>query len=375
MAGLRFFAGAVLLLVMQQAGAFSMYVSDCADTDPNDYEAVYACVSSFRHKQMGRNGFDGEFSRASTSCYSLQVTYAAALKASGIKNANANWPEKRVLIPSCETFAKLRTDWTGEPPSWVDCLNYDPAKVAEHMPTCLTGYLRGKKGRNRPEFSERDAAALLPHCEEARKVYRNALRDAHVVRKPPENYQKPDCNVVAEVLTAMMEPDAETARRERMVQEMRKKAGLPAAGAMWMACLDYDPDNPTGHIERCMDGHTVGVQNCAQLITMYEVRLRSAYGGSMPVNYLRPKCFDASDMVEAERIAMEERRRQADELYRRMEAARAKKAPPPTWEEIGAGIARGTIVVIRQAGAASKAVGKAGAKIIWGGLQELLTGE
>ena len=367
MLAVRFLAAAAVLLLAAlpsaPVGSMSAYVSDCADADPENYDDVYRCVSSYRHRDSGRSGFEADFSRSSTECAYLQVPYAAALRDSGIANANAAFPEGRARIPSCAMLAKVREDWTGQPPSWHACLNFDPARIAEHMPECLTGYLRGLKGGDKPEFGAREAASFLPTCEEALKAYERALGASHVGREPPPQYERPDCELVARVLTAMQAPTV-TASGEG-----------PAIAAQWGACLDYDGDNAAAHIERCMTGHTAGIEDCATLITAYEGRLRAAYGGSFPVGYIRPKCFDAADMVEATKIAAEEIRAQAAARQRQLAAARARGGPAPSLEEVGATIARQTVIVVKGMGRASAAVGKAGAQIIWGGVKELLFGD
>lgn len=359
MSGLFLWAGAALLALLPPA--YGMDVSDCADADPANYEDVYKCVSAFRFPN-GRSRFEASFSRPSTACWGIGTIYAGALRASGVM-ANAADPRARGRLPSCKILAKVRKDWAGEPPSWEPCLTFDPSSIKTHMAGCLTGYLKGLKGGGRETFGPRDATRYLPNCEKTLDTYERALKDASMGRELPTAYERPDCALVAGVLTTM---------QTGTLAEGEEQAEI---AAQWGACLDYEPENVTAHIEQCMSGHTAGIVNCATLINVYERRLREAYGGSFPVNYIRPKCFDAADMVEAEKIAMEERRRQADEFYRRMMAAREAKAPPPTWEEIGADIARGAVIVIRESGKASKAVGKAGAQIIWGGLKELVTGE
>ena len=334
------------------------YVAECADADPENYEDVYACVSSYRHKRTGHSGFEATFSRSTSACLAYQTIYAAALRESGIANANPSFPEGRARIPSCEMLAKVREDWTGQPPSWQACLDFDPARSAEHLPECVTGYLRGLKGRDKPEFGAREAASFLPTCEEALRTYETALRDAHAGREPPPEYQRLDCSVVAEVLTAMQSPTLAASGQE------------PAIAAQWGACLGYDGDNASGHIERCMTGYVAGIEDCGALISAYEGRLRAAYGGSFPVGYLRPKCFDAADMIEAAKIAAEEVRAQAAARQREIEAAYADRPEEPSrsWLEAGAALARDTVMVVRNAG-------RTGVAIIWGGVKELLFGE
>lgn len=329
------------------------FVADCADTDPENYDDVWRCVSSYRDRRSGKNGFESGFSRAVTACFDFQTKYAAALRASGIKNANASLPETRALIPSCEMAAKVRADWTGEPSAWADCLNFAPETLETHMTACLTSWLRGYKGRGQDDFTPRDAARFLPDCEAALNAYEQALKASHEGRKPPPEYVPPSCDLVASVLSGMMSPVAVAGGEQ------------PAVDPLWGACLGYTPETPEDapeHIERCMEGYTRGVRDCADLIARYETRLRSAYGGSFPVGYVRPKCFDAADTVEAERIAAAERQRQHEEQRRQIEAAKLDRARK---------LAEQRKITFKKVIIVVKKAGQTGAAIVWNGIKKL----
>ena len=354
---------AILLSIAAMPLAHGRDVANCADTDPANYEDVYRCISSYRWKD-GRSVFEASFSRSATPCWELATIYAGALSLSG---TSANLADRRTRaeglkhMPSCRMLAKAREDWTGKPPSWAGCLDYDADNIEAHMQACLTGYLRGLKGRDREEFGSREAVSHLPDCETALNTYERALEHAMPYRAQPQGYARPDCAVVGRALTAMQLPPG-------------AEEGDSAIAAQWGACLDYDPDNMAAHMEGCMEGHTAGIADCASLIRSYEQRLHAAYGGSFPVDYIRPKCFDAEDIVNAQRIAAAELQRQREELRRNMQESQPESRPP-TAEEIGAALVVGGRELSRNAIFVLKRGRKIGGKILWGATMELLSGD
>ena len=278
--------------------------ADCAATDPENFDQVYACMSSFRRGSGTRNAFANI---AVQDCRSIRMSYLVALTTSGLKRDDAHQ-----RVPSCALLARVAKEMTGKDAYWSGCLEFGSLPVKDHLARCLDRFIPGYYGGGR-------AARKLQGCGEILGAYEQGLRAASGEFALPEGYARPDCALVADYLGAGQAPQPAPAQG----QEAPRKP--PQGQPQWARCLNYDPANLPAHLRQCLGtGPDLRrLKECPQVQAAYTERLIQAYGG-LPENYLVLPC-PVADGYLAEFRAQEEAEKQAA-LDRQKEAQREQRA-------------------------------------------------
>lgn len=298
--------------------------ADCAATDPENFEQVYACMSSFRRGSGTRNAFANI---AVQDCRSIRMNYLVALTTSGLTREDA---KKRV--PSCALFARVAKEMTGKDASWSGCLEFGSLPLKDHLARCLDRFIPGDDGGGR-------AARPVQGCGEVLSAYERGLRSATGEFALPEGYARPDCALVADYLAGQAPQPAPAQGQE---PPRRQPQGQP----QWAHCLNYDPANLPAHLRQCLGtGPDMRrLKECRQVQATYTERLIQAYGG-LPDNHLILPCPVADEYLaefraqeEAEKQAALERQKQAQQeqraaLIKRIEALRDQPPARPFYAQ------------------------------------------
>lgn len=276
--------------------------ADCAATDPENFEQVYACMSSFRRGSGTRNAFAHI---AVQDCRSIRMNYLVALTTSGLTREDA---KKRV--PSCALLARVAREMTGKNASWSGCLEFGSLPLKDHLARCLDRFGPGYDGGGR-------AARPVQGCGEVLSAYERGLRAATGEFALPEGYARPDCALVADYLAGQ-------APQPAPAQEQKPPRRPPQGQPQWAHCLNYDPANLPTHLRQCLGtGPDMRrMKDCSQVQAAYTERLTQAYGG-LPENFLVLPCPVADEYLaefraqeEAEQQAALERQKQAKQEQR-----------------------------------------------------------
>lgn len=297
MTGARVVFVLLLLLGLLPPGgaAVTRNSADCAATDPENFEQVYACMSSFRR------GERLAFAPVLTSdCRTLRVIYLEALTVSGLTREDA-----KARVPSCALFARAVKDMTGKEPYWSGCLDFGSLPLKDHLARCLDRFIPGFYGGGGR------SARKVQGCGEILGAYEQGLRAASGEYPLPKGYTRPDCALVAEYLGAG--------------QQAQTQPQAPGSGqAPWAACLNYDPANLPAHLRQCLGTgpEMRRLRDCRQVQAAYTARLLQAYG-RLPDNHLILPCPVADGYLaefrtqeEAEKQAALERQKQARQEQR-----------------------------------------------------------
>lgn len=327
MTGGRIVFGLLLLLGLLPPGgaAVTRPSADCAATDPENFEQVYACMSSFRRGE--RNAFAPVLS---SDCRSIRMIYLEALTVSGLKREDA-----KTRVPSCALLARVVKDMTGKEPYWAGCLDFGSLPLKDHLARCLDRFIPGYYG------GAGRSARKMQGCGEILGAYEQGLRAASGEYTLPKGYTRPDCALVANYLgagqSAPTKPQGPGEERgEGQGAGQTPGAGVGTAPAQsqvprpgsgqpqWAACLNYDPANLPAHLRQCLGtGPDMRrLQDCRQVQAAYTARLIQAYG-RLPENHLILPCPVADGYLAefraqsaAEQQAALERQKQAKQAQR-----------------------------------------------------------
>lgn len=331
----------------------------CATVDPDNFDQVYACLSSLQRSD-GRTMAHGNLDAA--PCRTVIARYRGAVRGHGVRlrsrepRANAE-----PLYPSCALLARVVQDMTGKAAYWSGCLDYGASPPAEHLSQCLKtvipGYYGAEGGRGRQR---------LQGCGEVFGAYEIGLRSATPDYGLPPGYVRPDCQLAADYLaqpgeTASTVPPVSApspatppaasapsgtgqgtpATAPPAVSPPPRALPLPGAGGpQWAACLNYDPDNLAAHLRACLGtGRDMRrMKECREVQAAYLARLKQAYG-RLPENYLVLPCSVAEGYLaefraeeEAERQAALARKKEQERLDRERQVKDAEDLrdnPPP----------------------------------------------
>lgn len=287
----------IVLLLFFCFPAVAQISASCGHPDPNNYDQVFACMSSYRYGGLagGRNVFEAT---GMTSCTDVSVNYFNALKKSGLSPEDA-----LALTPSCDFLARGLEAITGKPTFWAACAHYPGHFDPNHMQACLTQFLPGYYGDNR-------TLASLHGCADAIREYELGLTSAYqgktdlgFGRGLPPGYEKPDCQQVIALI-----------------------------GGQGSACLAYQPGIP--HLQQCLGPEVAQFTDCIPLRQRYEQKLREAYGGTLPPNYTMLACEQLAGLTDANKATLAARR--AEAMRRQQELlARQQSAQGPSWNGTG----------------------------------------
>lgn len=325
--------GLLLLLGLLPPGgaAVTRNSADCAATDPENAEQVYACMSSFRRGNGNRNAFANI---AVQDCRSIRMNYLVALTTSGLTREDA-----KTRVPSCSLFARIAKEMTGQEPYWSGCLEFGSLPVKDHLARCLDRFIPGYYGGGR-------AARKLQGCGEILGAYEQGLRAASGEYPLPNGYTRPDCALVAEYLGAGQTTQIKPHGPGEENGEGQGEGQAPGAGEtnapasaqkppqppqpaqkppQWAQCLNYDPANLPAHLRLCLGAgpDMRRMKDCRQVQAAYTARLLQAYG-RLPENHLILPC-SVGDGYLAEFRAQEEAEKQAA-LERQKQAQQAQRA-------------------------------------------------
>ncbi len=348
----------------------------CATVDPENFDQVYACLSSLQRSD-GRTMAHGNLDAA--PCRTVIARYRGAVRGRGVRprsrepRANAE-----PLYPSCALLARVVQDMTGKAAYWSGCLDYGATPPAEHLGQCLKtvlpGYYRMEPGKG---------GQRLQGCGDVLGAYELGLRAATADNGLPPGYVRPDCQLAADYLTqpgaaaspvpappipaapapsapgqnAPLSPslsppaaapapsnptqDAPAAPTPPAASPLVRSVPLPGAGGpQWAACLNYDPDNLPAHLRQCLGtGRDMRrMKECREVQAAYMAKLKQAYG-RLPENYLVLPCSVADGYLavfraeeEAEKQAALARKREQERLNRERlvkDAEDLRDNPPP----------------------------------------------
>jgi len=193
-------------------------------------------------------------------------------------------------IPSCSTFAAVVERGTGRPPYWSACV--DPSEDAESFMECVAGYTPSLVNPNR---------LYLPSCEEVQRSYKIGVLSGQPDSKV-RDVAVPDCDYVL--------AQAKSWRKE-----------LPEA---LKACEGYDPDKTAEHLMQCLSAENdyLRLTDCRGVQMAYERRVTLA-NGYKPEDYYALPCDQAEPILTKAAEVRERKRREAEELARRLAEARA----------------------------------------------------
>lgn len=353
---------ALLLSLGASVGA-QAFTADCLDADPQDFDQVYACMSSYRSSRGG-NMFVNNI--ATNDCRSVRGQYRTALytdlqreplpadkvqATARLARLNAIVKDES-LAPSCEILARASKEMTGKEPFWGGCLGFGSVPQEQHLKSCLATFVPGFYGRGRK-------AENLQGCGDVLNAYEAGLKAASPDQKLPATYVRPDCSVAADYLASLKPKPAAASDAQ----------GRPK----WEPCMDYDPGNVLPHVRRCLGlaetippGAFLSLTSCQSVRAAYETGLQKAYAG-LPENYVILPCSVADTIVadvQAEKARIEEERRRAEIERMRAEALKNATVPAPdrgffsgaviTWTILGglvlAVILGGWLLLKRRAG-------------------------
>lgn len=334
----------------------------CATADPENFEQVYACLSS-PQRPDGRGAAHGNLDTA--PCRTVLGRYSAALRGGpGIRPRERG--ERREPgreppgLPSCALLARVVKDMTGKEAYWSGCLDYGASPVAEHLGQCLKTVLPGYYGAGPGREAQR-----LQGCGDVFGAYEIGLRAATADNRLPPGYVRPDCQLAADVLaqqgaaaspvpaplSSSLSPpapapsnptqDAPAAATPSAVPPPVRSVPLPGAGGpQWAACLNYDPDTLPAHLRACLGtGRDMRrMKECREVQAAYMARLKQAYG-RLPENHIVLPCSVADGYLaefraeeEAERQAALARKKEQERLDRERlvrDADDLRENPPP----------------------------------------------
>jgi hypothetical protein len=280
--------------------------ADCAATDPENFEQVYACMASFRRGD--RNAFTHIEVR---DCRSIRMTYLSALVASGLSRE-----EGQRRVPSCTLFARVVRDLSGKDAYWSGCIGFGSVPTPAHMARCLDRFVPGYYGGG-------STARKMQGCGEVLGAYEKGLRAADGMSALPEGYSRPDCALVPDYLAAS-EPEQPSGATQATPGQQSAQGSRPGQ-PQWAQCLNYDPANLPAHLRRCLGAgpDRRRFKECQDVQAAYTKRLEQAYGG-LPENFLVLPCSVAEGYLAD--IRTEENAEKQAALERRKEADRAKRA-------------------------------------------------
>lgn len=319
--------------------------ADCLQADPNNFDEVYACMSSYRGSR-GMNRFLGSI--GADDCMSIRKQYRTALytdlqrEPMPTNKAEATRRLERLnaivrdesLAPSCEILARAAKELTGNAPYWSGCLGFGSMPQDQHLKQCLATFVPGIYGHGRK-------VERLQGCDEVLSGYEAGLKAASPDQKLPAGYARPDCTMAADYL-ASLKP---------------KPAGAPEdqARPQWEPCMGYDPANAEAHARKCLGlaerippGAFLSLTDCRSVRAAYESGLTKAYG-RLPENYVILPCSAADKIaadVQAERTRIADEQRRAEAERMRQQALKNAAVPAPdrgffsgaiiTWTILGA---------------------------------------
>lgn len=343
-------AGWLFLLAASAADPALAQSEVCAAVDPNDFDQVYACLSSLQRSD-GRTMAHGNLDAA--PCRTVIARYRGAVRGRGVRPRSRE-PQANAepLYPSCALLARVVQDMTGKAAYWSGCLDYGATPAAEHLGQCLKTVLPGYYGAGPGRGAQR-----LQGCGDVLGAYETGLRSATPDYGLPPGYVRPDCRLAADYLTqqgAAVSPapapapsnptqDAPAAATPSTVPPPVRSVPLPGAGAggpQWAACLNYDPDNLPAHLRACLGtGRDMRrMKECREVQAAYMARLKQAYG-RLPENHIVLPCSVADGYLaefraeeEAERQAALARKKEQERLNRERrvkDAEDLRDNPPP----------------------------------------------
>ncbi len=364
-------AALLCLLALGLSSTARAQEGPCATADPENYDQVYACLSSLQRPD-GRTMAHGNLDTA--SCRSMIARYHRALRGRGGRTRSREpQADPEPLDPSCTLLARVVQDMTGKAAYWSGCLNYGSLPPAEHLSQCLKTVLPGYYGARPGRGLQRSQG-----CGDVFGAYEIGLRSAAADNGLPPGYVRPDCQLAADYLTqqgAVVPPapapsipaapgqnaplsssllppaaapapsnptqDAPAAATPSTVPPPVRSVPLPGAGGpQWAACLNYDPDNLPAHLRTCLGtGREMRrMKECREVQAAYMARLKQAYG-RLPENHIVLPCSVADGYLaefraqeEAERQAALERKREQERLERERRVRDAddlRENPPP----------------------------------------------
>jgi hypothetical protein len=337
----------------------------CATVDPENFEQVYACLSSLQRTD-GRTMAHGNLDTA--PCRTVIARYRGAVRGHGVRlRSREPRAKSEPLYPSCALLARVVQDMTGKAAYWSGCLDYGSLPPAEHLNQCLKTVLPGYYGVGQGRGAQR-----LRGCGEVLGAYETGLRAAMPDNGLPPGYVRPDCQLAADVLAQPGEEAAATppapapsipaappaapvpsnpaqdtpaaaspsavpapsgARQDTPatatpppVSPPARPRPLPGTGQpQWATCLNYDPDQLPAHLRACLGtGREMRrMHECREVQAAYMAKLIQAYG-RLPENHIVLPCSVAEGYL-AEFRAQEEAERQAA-LERKKEQERQVRA-------------------------------------------------
>ena len=318
----------------------------CATVDPENFEQVYACMSSLQRSD-GRTMAHGNLDTA--PCRTVIARYRGAVRGHGVRlRSREPRAKSEPLYPSCALLARVVQDMTGKAAYWSGCLDYGSLPPAEHLRQCLKTVLPGYYGVGQGRGAQR-----LRGCGEVLGAYETGLRAAMPDNGLPPGYSRPDCQLAADVLAqpgeetaaappvsapsipaappaapvpSNLAPDPPATATPPPVSPPARPRPLPGTGQpQWAACLNYDPDNLPAHLRACLGtGREMRrMHECREVQAAYMAKLIQAYG-RLPENHIVLPCSVADGYL-AEFRAEEEAERQAA-LERKKEQERQDRA-------------------------------------------------
>lgn len=156
----------------------------CATVDPDNFEQVYACLSSLQRPD-GRTMAHSHLDTA--PCRTLIARYRGAVRGQGVRlRSREPRAKSEVLYPSCALLARVVQDMTGQAAYWSGCLDYGSLPPAEHLSQCLKTVIPGYYGAERGRGRQR-----LQGCGEVFGAYEIGLRAAMADHSLPPGYIGP----------------------------------------------------------------------------------------------------------------------------------------------------------------------------------------
>jgi hypothetical protein len=180
---------------------------DCTGYPSQDLEThMRECMQSFAPAYFGPR-----FETQIATCESYRRAYEAALKFANNRN-NQRLPEG-YQPPSCDAVNRVIAGATGgSGAQWPGCMNYDPARVQEHVLACVA--------------AEPEEFLSLRDCVAVRAVYEERLRATH--GGLPANYSLLSCQDAQAVLDKAAaykeEQEATRVARAEAAEQARQEA-------------------------------------------------------------------------------------------------------------------------------------------------------
>ena len=270
----------------------------CKAPNPTSVDAVYKCIT-----QSSINGINMFAQIDQMDCARIRGFYTSALRSS--------WADADLVKdpPSCNVFAEVVEELTGKPAFWSGCMNY--TNTESHLSNCVAGYLR---------LAGQTSQIQLGQCQLTQLFYESAVRSASDPSKEkrgllPENYQKPNCDLVNSALNGL---------------------DIQLAGA---ECLGFKNTDPALHVKECLrpdflSGKVTYQLDCNQMRQFYQTKLMRTYG-RLPEGFSLLKCSvltKVSDELIAEVKAVQEQKKEAVALPSK---ANTQIEPAPSDERRG----------------------------------------